>query len=236
MSLLKRLTNKTKLKIAVATLVIVFLVVLVSLDIYYGGPLTSFFRNRDEIRDLLLGLGPLAWLGYIVLQIIQTVIAPIPGNVTGFIGGYVFGWFGVVLTVIGSTIGFWIVFLLSKRFGRRLIEKLFKPEIIKKFDYVADSKGSLLIFVIFLLPGLPDDIVAYLAGLTSLSIRRLMLLAIVGRFPIIVLTNMIGAGANEANLAVVAPLLLLAILLCALAAAFYKPITQHIRKKGKSKK
>ena len=73
--------------------------------------------------------------------------------------------------------------------------KIFKKSVIKKFDFILESKGTaLVLFAIFLLPGFPDDLVCYMAGLTKLPIPQLMLLVGLGRLPTVILTNYIGAG------------------------------------------
>ena len=95
-------------------------------DILSSGPLTVFFRDRERIVQTVNQLGPLAPLAYIGLQILQTVVAPIPGNLVGGIGGYMFGWWGVLWTTIGATIGAAIVFWISRRYGRGIVERLVK--------------------------------------------------------------------------------------------------------------
>ncbi len=89
--------------------------------------------------------------------------APIPGEVTGFVGGIVFGTFwGIVYSTIGLTIGSFLAFILARRVGRPLVDKLVNPEIIKRYDYVMKHKGMFLAFLMFLMPGFPKDYLCYL--------------------------------------------------------------------------
>ena len=200
----KPLSRKVKLEIFAVLLVIISACGYLAWDILNFGPLSQLFSDRDRLIGIVNDLGPLGPLAYIALQVLQTVVAPIPGNLVGGIGGYIFGWWGILWTSIGSTLGAGIVFWLSRKFGRKLIEKFVKKESLDKFDFILGRRSSLLPFIIFLIPGLPDDTVCYLAGLTDIPIRRLLVLFAVGRLPAVVVNNYIGAGLSEGNVNAVA--------------------------------
>lgn len=203
----ERISRRTLIKVAVATIVIVAIIGYLAWDIIAKGPLMTLLTSRDQLVAAVNSWGPFAPLLYILLQVLQTVVAPIPGQIVGSIGGFLFGPWGILWTSIGTLIGCWIVFKIARRFGRPLLEKLFKKSAIDKFDFIINAKSSsLILFAIFLLPGFPDDIICYIAGLTKLSIKRLMTIVILGRFPVIVLTNYIGAevGTNFVMVAIVA--------------------------------
>lgn len=203
----KRISRRTWIKVAIATIIIIALLGYLAWDIVANGPLMTLLTSRDKLVVAVNSWGPFAPLLYIILQVLQTVVAPIPGQIVGSIGGFLFGAWGILWTTIGTLIGCWIVFKIARRFGRPLLEKLFKKSAIEKFDFIINAKSaSLILFAIFLLPGFPDDIICYIAGLTNLSIKRLMAIVILGRFPVIVLTNYIGAevGTNFVMVALVA--------------------------------
>lgn len=201
----KKLSFGTKLKFILFGLCGAALIIYLIWDIVFRGPLMSLLSNRDQLVESVRSFGVFAPLLYILLQTIQTVAAPIPGQIVGSVGGFIFGPWGILWTVIGSLIGCLIVFKIARRFGRPLLEKIFKKSAIEKFDFIIDAKGaSLILFAIFLLPGFPDDIVCYIAGLTKLPIPRLMLLVGLGRLPTIILTNYLGAGLGGDHLWLVA--------------------------------
>lgn len=212
------LSRKTIIKFVILGIIIIALLGYVAWDVIAKGPLTQLLSNRDELVRIMQGLGPWAPLLYIVLQVLQVVVAPIPGQIVGGVGGFLFGHWGILWTTIGSFIGFWLVFLIARKFGRPLLEKIFKKPVVDKFDFIINARGAaLIIFAIFLLPGFPDDVVCYIAGLTKLSLRKLMLVSILGRFPTIVLTNYIGMGVNG-NIGLVVALSLLAVIIMGLVA------------------
>lgn len=197
----KRISRSTIIKVIAATIIVIAIIGYLAWDVIAKGPLMTLLTNRDQLVAAVNSWGPFAPFLYILLQVLQTVVAPIPGQIVGSIGGFLFGPWGILWTSIGTLIGCWIVFKIARRFGRPLLEKLFKKSAIDKFDFIINAKSSsLILFAIFLLPGFPDDVICYIAGLTKLSIKRLMAIVILGRLPVIIVTNYIGAevGTNFA--------------------------------------
>lgn len=196
---------KTKVQIAAILLLLLAIITYAAWDVMTGGPLTQLFQNREQLIAMIQGWGIFAPIAYLILQVLQTVFAPIPGNVVGLIGGAIFNWWGVLLTIIGSAVGFLIVFSLSRKFGRPLVEKVVKKENLDKLDFIIGKNAPVILFIIFLIPGLPDDIVAYIAGLTEVKIKNLLVLAILGRLPAVAITNYMGMGVTgEADLRTIA--------------------------------
>ena len=226
-----RIQKSTALKFAVFTTLVAVALGYLVWDALAHGPLMRFISNRDELVRIMSELGPFAPLLYIVIQIVQVVVAPIPGQIVGGVGGFLFGYWGILWTTIGSLIGFWLVFLIARKFGRPLIEKIFKKPAVDKFDFIINAKGAaLIIFAVFLLPGFPDDLICYVAGLTKLSIRKLLLISILGRFPAIVLTNYIGMGIGG-NIGLVVALSLVTVVIVGLAAWKREKIIAFLKRK-----
>ena len=200
---LKNLSLKTKLEIALVLFIIAVLIGYIVWDIAAHGPLTSLFDNRDQMIEFVNSLGVFGPLAFILLQILQTVVAPIPGNLVGGIGGFLFGWWGILYTTIGATIGAAGVFWLSRKFGRRLVEKVVKKDQLDKLDFIAHRRAGPLLFLIFLIPGLPDDAVCYIAGLTDVPLKKLIIIFALGRLPAVVVNNYVGMGLSDGNLTLV---------------------------------
>jgi len=149
--------------------------------------------DRDKLKSFLDSFGPLSFVGFIILQIVQVVAAPVPGEVTGFIGGFFYGpLLGLVLSTIGLTIGSWLAFMLSRIFGRPFIDKFVKKETLARYDYLLHHKGAFLIFLLFLIPGLPKDYLCYILGLGHLTVKEFLVISTLGRFGGTVLLTMGG--------------------------------------------
>jgi uncharacterized membrane protein YdjX (TVP38/TMEM64 family) len=139
--------------------------------------------DKKRIMSFLGSLGPVSFLGFIFLQTLQVVAAPIPGEVTGFIGGYVYGpVLGILLSTVGLTLGSWGAFTLSRIFGRPFVERFVRKETLDKYDYLLHHKGAFLVFLLFLIPGMPKDLLCYILGLGHLSTKEFLVISTVGRF------------------------------------------------------
>ncbi|MBI3593094.1 MAG: TVP38/TMEM64 family protein [Nitrospirae bacterium] len=127
-------------------------------------------------------MGPLAFVGFILLQVAQVVAAPIPGEVTGLLGGYLYGPFlGVALSTIGLTTGSYVAFALSRAFGRPFVERFVNKSTMKRFDYLLHHKGAFLVFLLFLIPGTPKDYLCYILGLGHLTTTEFLVIGGTGR-------------------------------------------------------
>lgn len=147
-------------------------------------PYHGLLFNVEEMRNFIESFGPWGPLALIILQASQVIIAPIPGPVTGAAAGYAFGVFwGTIYGFIGLAIGSTVAILAAKMYGRPFVEDVLADETMDKFDYLADEHGFLPFFLLFLLPGFPDDAICFLAGLTDIDTKKLILMASFGRVP-----------------------------------------------------
>ena len=142
----------------------------------------GFFFDQERINSFLDSLGPWSFVGFIFLQIVQVVAAPIPGEITGFLGGFLYGpLIGILLSTIGLTAGSMIAFQISRVLGRPAVDKLVDPRIMKRFDFLLHHKGAFLVFLLFLLPGFPKDYLCYVLGLGRLSLFEFTAITAVAR-------------------------------------------------------
>jgi uncharacterized membrane protein YdjX (TVP38/TMEM64 family) len=192
-----------------------------------------FLRTPERFREWLLSFGPWAPVVFIVVQAAQVVVAPIPGQVVGVASGYVFGvWYGTLYSMIGTVIGTTIVFVLARRYGRPYVERFVAPEWIDKFDVSAGRSGKLFFFGFFLVPGLPDDVVCFVAGLTKISLPTLFVIATVGRFPSILLFNLAGAQVADDQLAEAAALLGAIVVISVVVLYYLDRILAYMRRRA----
>ncbi len=179
---------------------IAIIITLILIGIAIWQPLAKTLENREEIKSFILGYGPLAPIILIIIIALQVLFAPIPGQTAGLASGYLFGPIsGTLYSMIGLIIGSYIVFSLSRKFGRPFVEKFVKQDTLKKFDHFSSENGLLTLFIIYLLPALPDDAICYMAGLTNIKIKNLMIVSAIGRLPGFIVLNLVGAGLASQN-------------------------------------
>lgn len=148
-----------------------------------------FVFDPSRLRLWIRQFDRLAPLVLVGVQAAQVIVAPIPGQIVAFVAGYLFGpVIGILFTLVGVLIGSAVAFTLSKWYGRSFVEDVVDEDVVDRFDSFVDEAGipGLLAFVA--VPGLPDDVVCYAAGLTKWRLRTFMLVMAVGRLPGYVVT------------------------------------------------
>ena len=146
--------------------------------------------------------GPLAPVVFVLLQALQVVVAPIPGQLTAVAGGLLFGWPGLFYSLVGVEIGSVVAFALSRRLGRPYVERVISDDALARVDGVLNETGDVVVAVFFLLPGLPDDVICSVAGLSPIGFRKFAVLALVARVPAYVLATLIGSSVAVGDLRV----------------------------------
>jgi uncharacterized membrane protein YdjX (TVP38/TMEM64 family) len=135
---------------------------------------------KQTVRDWGM-LGPLLFMG---LQALQVVMSPIPGEATGFLGGYLFGEpLGLLYSTVGLTVGSVGAFAIGRWLGAHSVQNLVRKETWNRLGFIVEAEGAILCFMIFLIPGLPKDIVCYLFGLSPMPLWVFALVSGLGRIP-----------------------------------------------------
>jgi uncharacterized membrane protein YdjX (TVP38/TMEM64 family) len=140
--------------------------------------------NREALRRLLEEQRGFAPIIFILIQAAQVVAAPIPGELTGFLGGYFFGtlW-GFIYSEVGLTLGSIAAFGLGHWLGQPFVRRLVKPETYERFAFLTETRGVLVSFVLFLIPGFPKDFLSYLLGVSPMRFLPFLLVCALGRMP-----------------------------------------------------
>ncbi len=197
---------------------VIALLVLVSLGIQRYAP---FMFDAERLRAWVSQFGVLAPAVIVLIQAAQVIIAPVPGQVVALASGYIFGPVaGSAYSFVGVLVGSAIAFSLTKRFGRPVAERLLHEEILNRFDEFVDRVGIVGLFVFVMIPGLPDDAVCFLCGLTDWRLRTFLAVIAVGRFPAYIVTVYAGEELASGRLGVA--LALLAVVVVASVAGYYK--------------
>jgi len=180
---------------------------IVYVTIRFAPELTKLVSNPHKFRAYVLSFGPWSAVVFMLFQVLQVVIAVIPGEPVQVAGGYIFGTFlGTVYSTIGITVGYIIVFTSVKLFGFPLVKKLVSKKELEKFSILINSpKLETTIFLLFLIPGIPKDILVYVAGLTPIKPVLFFIIITFARAPAMIGSSYIGAKiqSNEYLIAVI---------------------------------
>lgn len=183
------------------------LAVLAVMVLLYVGPLhdlavqtTKFLMDKEGAREYFQSHQPYSALYFIGLSILQVVLAPIPGELSSFLGGVVFGWLpGFIYGSVGLTIGSLINVTLGRIFERVFLEKIIPARMLDNFESRVERYGLLTVFILFVFPGAPKDIMCYLFGLSRISILKFIIVSSIARMPGTLVLSLQGAKVFEGD-------------------------------------
>jgi uncharacterized membrane protein YdjX (TVP38/TMEM64 family) len=197
--------------------------------VIYRQQLASFLHiitDQQAVSAYLQSYGSLGPIVLFILLVVQVFAAFIPGHALMVTAGYVYGTLGLGIVLASTIFGSQVAFLIARRHGRDLIYKLASPETIERWDKVAQHQGILFYFFSFVLPIFPNDLMCYVAGLSTISARRFLVANILGRTCCAVFVTLIGIYGMKppAWFWVVA---ILGICVCFAGWAIYKKLRTH---------
>lgn len=191
--------------------------------------LKNSMTRGEELRAAVLSHGMLAPLFFIGIQILQVILAPIPGEASGALGGYLFGgWLGFVYSTVGLTAGSWVAFAIGRLLSDLVRSRLEKAKVYHKFNHLVSRGDFVIPFILFLFPGFPKDSLSYMLGMSHMPLPVFLFLTTVGRIPGTLLLSFQGAQVQEGNYFRLALLLLLAAAVSAPCYIFRKKLLQYL--------
>ena len=155
-------------------------------------------RIITDVRDA----GPVGFLILLGLQFLQIVVAFIPGEVVQIAAGLLYGpWVGALVILVGCVISSAFIFALVHKLGAPFVQSMVPTQYLNKFrKFELTGKLNIVVFVLFLIPGLPKDVFTYLVPLTDMRMRTFLLLSNVGRIPGIVVSTYAADGLADGRL------------------------------------
>jgi len=157
-------------------------------------------RNSTKVREAILSHGKLAPYMFMVLQILQVLFAPVPGEATGILGGYLFGaWTSFIYSSIALALGSAIAFLIGHLFADAFRARFSKTRIYRKFNHLVFKGDFIIPFILFLFPGFPKDSLSYLLGLSTMPFKVFIFIATIARMPGTLVLSLEGAQVYKGN-------------------------------------
>ena len=193
----------TKTDIIRLSAIIIFIIITVAAAIL-SVPLIkelSTGHGRALIIQKVRSFGAFGWILFLGVQILQVIVALIPGEPVEILGGILFGTFGgFFLCSAGALLGTIIIFYLVKKVGYPLVNAFVPPEKIKKFKFLNDEKKlETVIFILYLIPGTPKDVLTYIVPLTDIKPFNFFILMTLARIPSIISSTFAGANLADGN-------------------------------------
>ena len=210
----------------------ILLVLLVVAGFLLRGTLAPLLSKKEALREWVLAFGAFGWLVFILLQILQVVIFIIPGEVMQISGGFIFGfWGGLALTFIGISIGSALNFLLGKALGPQFLMAILSREQYEKLQrYAKDARTFAGLILLFLIPGIPKDVLCYFAGAGEREFLYFIVASMFARMPGIIGTTLAGSAVYKDKLGFVVVLAVVTAVAMILGIVFKNKIEAAIKK------
>jgi uncharacterized membrane protein YdjX (TVP38/TMEM64 family) len=172
-------------------------VALIVLAVLLRRQLWDLFATTERLREWISAAGPTAPLVFVAIQALQVIVFFIPGEIPQVVGGYLFGlWAGTILSLAGIALGSLFTFSIARALGVPFVHALFNGSKVDRVRRILESpRAKLSFFLLFLIPGLPKDILCYAAGLSSMRLLVFLPFSTLGRLPGIVGSALMGQAA-----------------------------------------
>ncbi|GAA0719540.1 TVP38/TMEM64 family protein [Clostridium malenominatum] len=192
----------------------------------------ELLKDKERFKEFLDSFGPLAKIVFVLLHIIQVIIFMIPGEIIEAAGGYVFGaWRGILLSLIGINIGVSILFLLTKKYKESLVNKLIPKSFREQFQKILSTKKlTLIVFLIYLLPGIPRDGLVLICGLSKIDFKNFMFYSTLGRMPALIMSSYYGQNIALGNKGIVIMATVIIVSIFAIGVIFKESIYKSLEK------
>lgn len=142
------------------------------------------FDSRAEFVTYVRSFGNYTLILFLLLQTIQLFLPMLPSALTCTAGVILFGPFrGVLYNYIGISMGSILAFLLVRRYGEALVKKLVSEKKYEKYKHklMENKRFDRFFTLVIFTPLSPDNIICYLAGLSNMTIRKVILIILLGK-------------------------------------------------------
>ena len=186
---IKRAEKENKSRVIISTVKILLLIlIVVGIPIYiwfFHGDWIKSIENIDDVVAFLEKYETQSIFVYIGLQIVQIVISIIPGQVFQMAAGYIYGfWPALLFAMTGALLGTTLSFMLAKVLGRDFLHIFFGEEKMSYYiERLNSKKMYAIVFFLYLIPGIPKDMVSYAAGVSEIRFKPFLIISALGRIP-----------------------------------------------------
>lgn len=238
MSFTKNEKDKLKKRFKIFSSIFKFallLMILIGIPLYiyfFQHDIIEQFSSLEDVNAFFKEYRTQSIFIYIAVQILQIVICIIPGQWLQFAAGYMYGfWLGYLWSLVGAFIGTVITYYLAKILGHDIMHLIFSEEKIRNMLKTLNSKKAvILVFLIYLIPGVPKDLCSYVAGLSEMKLKPFLVISLIGRSPGMMGSLLIGRQVEVGGYTSAIVIAVIALILCLLGVLFRKQITSAMDK------
>jgi uncharacterized membrane protein YdjX (TVP38/TMEM64 family) len=188
-------------------------------------------------QEIAAWAGQAGWRGWglvIGLEIMQVVVAPVPGGPVQVLAGVLYGvWGGLLACLAGCAVASCISFRVAGKFGAALVNVMLGEARLARYGFLKDSRRlEMVLFLLFLVPGTPKDLLIWFAGVMPVSMGRFVFWTTLARIPGILASTALGASAQAGEWAAAALVLTVAVIAGFLGVRGKNAVLARSRKPG----
>ena len=136
----------------------------------------------EKLRSYIKSFGKNAIFIFIFISFAQVVFLPIPSFITVGAGGLLFGPFeSFVYSLIGIFLGSIVAYFVGKFFGYPVVKWLVGKDALDKGLKAIKGKDKIILTFMFLFPFFPDDILCFVAGITTIKAKFFLSMVFITR-------------------------------------------------------
>ena len=193
--------------------------------------LLAWLADARAVRAFVADHAFASRLTMLGINIVQVLLAFLPGEPVELASGYAFGfWGGTALCLVASGLATSAIYWATRRWGWKLVGLFFDRSLFDRFSWLKSAKRlELIMLIVFLIPGTPKDFLTYFAGLTNMRFLPVVLIATFGRIPSIVTSTIAASAVGSGNWPLVACTLVASAFLLAVGGLMYRRLRSRTR-------
>ena len=196
---------------------------------FFGKELLKIVAEPESFRAWLGQFGAFDELVFILIRAAQTVVKFIPAEPLEIASGYAWGAMpGMLYCVIGNMIGTMVIFALTRRYGKKILNLFIPVKNMKLLNVLEGSeKVYMLLFFLYLIPGSPKDGFTYFAGLLPVKLMPFMVITFIARMPSVLSSTLCGSSLAEQQYWFAILIFVATIILAVLGGVFYNAFVKR---------
>ena len=185
---------KTIKKIAPYVICTALILLLVFLGVKYHTVIADLIKSqeaRDSFVEWVKSKGAAGFFTFLAIQILQVIVAIIPGEPIELMAGALYGtWGGLIICQLGLLLGSICVYGTVKLAGAKSV-----PEsTLAKYKFLRDEAHvKFALFMLYFIPGTPKDMLLYIGPFIPVSAKTFFALSTIARIPSVLTSTYMGA-------------------------------------------
>lgn len=180
--------------VGVALFFIMFYALILVNKVFNLDAIDSDEKKLEHIIKLIQSTGPYGKIVFVLLQILQVIVLPLPALLCYVSGVMIYGSLeAFILSSIGVFIGSMICYAIGKFCGRGVVHWL-AGDKMDKYLQILSNRGKGPFIIMQILPFFPDDVLCILAGVTNMNFWFYLVVMILIRPLVIAIYCFFGSG------------------------------------------